>query len=110
MKVVSKLPGRNDWQWCWYRCDWRRVTTDDGDDLVAVHLQTRMEAHDDVVGEHTLWILLSSASLQWQFDFVAQVAFADDLASAVAVEVRVGDAVKLLVEFQIHLRERNTFQ
>lgn len=101
--VVSNLPDGCNWQWCWHGCDRRRVATHDRDDLIAVHLEPRVEAHDDVVGEHTLGILLGAASLQWQLDLVAQVAFADDLAGTVTIEVRVGDAVKLFVEFHIHL-------
>lgn len=105
MKVVSKLPDWCDWQWRWQRRNWRRISTHDRDDLVAVDLQTGMEAHDDVVGEDALGILLRSASFQRKFDLVAEVAFSDDLTGAVTIEVGVGDAVKLIVEFQIHLYE-----
>lgn len=108
MKCVSNLPdwnNRQDWrQWS----NRRRISTHNGDDLIAVHLQARMETDDDVVGEHTLWILLCSASLERKLNLVAHVAFADDLAGAVTVEVGVGDAVKLLVEFQIHLCEKKS--
>lgn len=106
MKCVSNLPdwnNRQNWrQWS----NRRRISTHNGDDLIAVHLQARMETDDDVVGEHTLWILLCSASLERKLNLVAHVAFADDLAGAVTVKVGVGDAVKLLVEFQIHLCEK----
>lgn len=101
--IVSNLPDWRNGQRCWHWCDWRRVAAHDRDDLIAVHLEPRVEPHDDVVGEHTLGILLGAASLQWQLDLVAQVAFADDLTGTVTIEVRVGDAVKLFVEFHIHL-------
>ena len=109
---VSNLPDRSDRQWCWQRCNRWRITADNRDDLIAIHLKSRMESHDNVVGEDTLRILLRSTSLQWQFNLIAQVAFANDLASTVTIEVSVGDAVKLFVEFHIHLynreKERNT--
>lgn len=103
MKVVSKLPDWSDWQWRWKRSDRWWISANNRDDLVAVYFQSGMEAHDNVVGEDALWILLRSASFQRQLNFVAQVAMADDLASTVTIEVRVGDSVKLFVEFQIHL-------
>lgn len=82
-----------------------------------------MEPNNDVVGEHTLRILfkikisfkgfpcrvlsptnlLRSASFEGKLNLIAQVAFADDLASTVTIEIRVGDTVKLLIEFHIHL-------
>ncbi len=37
--------------------DGRRVAADDGDDLIAVHLQPGVEADHDVVGEDTLGVL-----------------------------------------------------
>lgn len=103
MKGVSDLPDWSNRQWRWNGRDWRRVAADNCDDLISVHLQPRVETNDDVVGEHTLRILLCSTSFQWELNLVAQVAFANDLTSAVTVEIRVGDSVKLFVEFQIHL-------
>lgn len=41
--------------WLWHY--WRRIAAYDGDDLVAVHLQTRMETHHDIVCEYTKRIL-----------------------------------------------------
>jgi hypothetical protein len=102
-EMVSNLPDWHNWQWRWNGCDWRWVAANNSDDLIAIHFKSRMETNNNVVGEHTLWILLGSASFQWQLNFIAQVAFPNDLTSAVTVEVGVGDAVKLFVEFQIHL-------
>lgn len=109
MKDVSKLPDRNDRQCRWNRCNGRRVSANNRDDLIAVHLKSRMETNNNVVGEHALWILLRSASLQRKLDLVAEITFANNLTRTVAIEVRVGDAIKLLVKFQIHLKtgERN---
>lgn len=66
-----------------------------------------MEPHDDVVGEHALRVLFRSASLEWQFNLVTQLAFSNDLAGTVTIEIRVGDTVKLFVELHIHLFKRN---
>lgn len=104
--VVSKLPDGSDRQWSRNWRDWRRISAHNRDDLIAVHLQSRVETNDDVVGEDALRVLLGSASLQGQLDFVAQLAFADDLAGTVTIKVRVGDSVKLFVEFHIHLCEK----
>lgn len=111
MKVVSGLHGRSDGQRRRHWRDGRWVTAHDCNDLISVHFQARVEANDDVVGEDALRVLLRSASFQWQLDLVAQVAFANDLASAVTIEVRVGDAVKLFVKLHIHLsrKQRETF-
>lgn len=108
MKVVSKLPDGRDWQWRRYWSDWWRIAANDRDDLVAVDLESRMEADNYVVLEHSLWILLCSTSLQRKLDLVAVVALANDLTGTVTVEVCVGDTIKLLVEFQIHLFEETT--
>jgi hypothetical protein len=43
----------------WWGCHWRRVSADDGDDLVSVHLKCRMEAYHNIVCEHSLRILLT---------------------------------------------------
>lgn len=106
MNVVSKLPDGSDWQWSRNWCDWRWISAHNRDDLIPVHLQPRVETNYDVVGEHSLGVLFGSASLQGQLDFVAQLAFADDLAGTVTIKVRVGDSVKLFVEFHIHLCEK----
>lgn len=36
-----------------FRHDGRRVPAHDGDDLVSVHLQTRVEPHHDVIRKHS---------------------------------------------------------
>lgn len=108
MKVVSILPDRCDWQWCGNRCNRWWVAAHNCDNLISVHLQSWMEANNNIVGEHSLGILFRSTSFERELDLVAQVAFTDDLASTVTVEVRVGDAVKLFIEFHIHLLKRET--
>jgi hypothetical protein len=42
----------------WWGCHGGRVTTHDGDDLVAIHLKARVEAHHNIVCEYPLRILL----------------------------------------------------
>lgn len=48
----------------WWRCHGGRVPTHDGDDLVSVHLQCRVEANHNIVCEHSLRILLKQAQRQ----------------------------------------------
>lgn len=97
MKVSKLLSRKNEWRW--HGRNWRWVATHDGDDFIAVHLQVRMKSDDDVVREHTLWILFCSASFQWQFDVIARVAMSNRLASAVSVEIGISNAIKLFTEF-----------
>lgn len=106
VNVVSALPDRSNWQRRWNRGDRWRVTADDCDDFISVHLKSRMESNHDVVGEDALWILLRAASFQWKLDLVAQFAFANDLTSTVTIKVCVGDAVKLFVKLHIHLNRK----
>lgn len=111
VNVVSILPDRCDRQWRWNRCNRWWVAAHNRYYLISIHLQSRVKANHNVVGEHSLGILFCAASLEWKLNLVAQFAFADDLASTVTVEVRVGDTVKLLIEFHIHLFEaRKTIQ
>lgn len=62
-----------------------------------------MKSYDNVVGEDTLWILSCSASLEWNLNLVAEITFASCLTGTVTIEIRVGDAIKSFVEFQVHL-------
>lgn len=71
VNVVSALPDWSNWQWRWNWGDRRWVTADDCDDLISIHLESWMESNDDVVGEDALWILLGSASFQWQLNLIA---------------------------------------
>jgi len=60
------------WKWRIQRRwnDGLRIAAHDRLDFIAFQFQRRMEPNDDVVGEHTQWILKSSASGQWKFEVV----------------------------------------
>ncbi len=83
------------------RHDGLRIAADDGLDLVAVHLERRVEAHDQVVGEDAQRVLEGAAAGQRQLVAGRQLAAADEVARRVAVKVGVDDAVERLGELQI---------
>ena len=62
-----------------------------------------MEPDDDVVGEDSQRVLEGSASGQRQLEVVFELAFADERARAVSVEIRVHDAVERLRKLQINI-------
>jgi hypothetical protein len=51
----------------WWGCHGGRVATHDGDDLVAIHLKARVEAHHNIVCEHPLRILLKQSILSTHY-------------------------------------------